>query len=312
MSQQKNKLRQTKVNYFTFSAALSTSQVGLMLQPLIAPSSSPSSSSNEKVVKAVVITTVITLAIACIFFYFYLKRLKRQRQNRTHQRFGSEESGIKHDELRNVGGEVKGLIVNENGRDVLSVKDVDDRTIKTFPKILNPSVEQEEEKRVDTHTTIEKNRNRNPDEEVSLCKDQSQPVLPSSKPAAMVPLPPTRSPAIDSLPTSPTKNNTPPSPPLPPPLPPPPQRAKIVAPLSEKKTVTPPPPPRAGGFNTSRLPPIPRGKTNYSNKVSASTENKTEGISLSPAKLKPLYWDKVVANVDHSMVWNEINDGSIR
>ncbi|KDO69817.1 hypothetical protein CISIN_1g0370511mg, partial [Citrus sinensis] len=29
-------------------------------------------------------------------------------------------------------------------------------------------------------------------------------------------------------------------------------------------------------------------------------------------KLKSLHWDKVATNVDHSMVWNEINDGSLR
>ncbi|KAK7330437.1 hypothetical protein VNO77_24631 [Canavalia gladiata] len=29
-------------------------------------------------------------------------------------------------------------------------------------------------------------------------------------------------------------------------------------------------------------------------------------------RLKPLYWDKIVANVDHSTVWDQINDGSFR
>ncbi|XP_016176623.1 formin-like protein 8 [Arachis ipaensis] len=39
-------------------------------------------------------------------------------------------------------------------------------------------------------------------------------------------------------------------------------------------------------------------------------ESREKGASQT--RLKPLHWDKVVANVDHSTVWDHINDGSFR
>ncbi|OMO85780.1 Tetratricopeptide TPR-1 [Corchorus olitorius] len=35
-------------------------------------------------------------------------------------------------------------------------------------------------------------------------------------------------------------------------------------------------------------------------------------ISMKKLKLRPLHWDKVIANSDHSMVWDQIKDGSLR
>ncbi|KAG5230092.1 formin protein [Salix suchowensis] len=61
-----------------------------------------------------------------------------------------------------------------------------------------------------------------------------------------------------------------------------------------------PKPPR-GLISSLKPPAVPRGRLN-------SKSRNGNGHT----KLKPLHWDKVTANVDHSMVWDEINDGSLR
>lgn len=61
-----------------------------------------------------------------------------------------------------------------------------------------------------------------------------------------------------------------------------------------------PPPPGAGG---SKPPPAPPSST--------SKDGSKQSMG-SQTKLKPLHWDKVVANADHSMVWDKIGGGSFR
>ncbi|KAJ6366429.1 hypothetical protein OIU77_002916 [Salix suchowensis] len=90
----------------------------------------------------------------------------------------------------------------------------------------------------------------------------------------------------------------------PPPGPPPPP--PVVAPR-------PPAPPKVG-----RAPPVPpsKGKLKPS-PLGPHRQNSSEGDDLDSeeapkAKLKPFFWDKVVANRNHSMVWDEISSGSFQ
>ncbi|KAH6797430.1 formin 8 [Perilla frutescens var. hirtella] len=66
-------------------------------------------------------------------------------------------------------------------------------------------------------------------------------------------------------------------------------------------------------INPSPKPPVaPRVQEK---RVSRAEDSDKEGMQengVQTTKLKPLHWDKVTANADHSMVWNEINDGSLR
>ncbi|GMP53217.1 hypothetical protein CsSME_00018752 [Camellia sinensis var. sinensis] len=80
-------------------------------------------------------------------------------------------------------------------------------------------------------------------------------------------------------------------------------------PTSAKRNPAPlPPPPGTGGLVSSMKPShVPRGNTSINSRVEAPNGESTKGI-----KLKPLHWDKVIANADHSVVWDEINDGSFR
>ncbi|CAI9783578.1 unnamed protein product [Fraxinus pennsylvanica] len=93
--------------------------------------------------------------------------------------------------------------------------------------------------------------------------------------------------------------------PLPPEPPPPP-------------APTPPPPPRG-----SRPPPNPPKRGNLpkpsplgsNHQVRYSTGEASENCADSEAskpKLKPFFWDKVLANPNHSMVWHEIKAGSFQ
>nr|GMC72168.1 formin-like protein 4 [Ipomoea batatas] len=68
----------------------------------------------------------------------------------------------------------------------------------------------------------------------------------------------------------------------------------------------------------SAPPPLPESlkppgeKASNHGKEQASTEGNTTQNCEIQVKLKPLHWDKVITNADHSLVWNDINTGSFR
>ncbi|GER53330.1 formin homology5 [Striga asiatica] len=101
-------------------------------------------------------------------------------------------------------------------------------------------------------------------------------------------------------PPPPPSGGPPPLPPHGPPPPPPPGGPR-------------PPPPPPGG---PRPPPPPAGlrpprPSNSGQRASASSDDDEAGTS-NKAKLKPFFWDKVLANPDHSMVWHQIKSGSFQ
>ncbi|TKY66697.1 Formin protein 5 [Spatholobus suberectus] len=126
------------------------------------------------------------------------------------------------------------------------------------------------------------------------------------------------------------KSSPPPPPPAPagakpgpPPPPPPPASASAKpgpppppppAPAGAKPGPRPPPPPMSGV--APRRPPPPFGSKVTRPLASGSkttVEAGVEGEADAPkAKLKPFFWDKVQANPDQSMVWNQIKSGSFQ
>ncbi|NP_001289832.2 formin I2I [Solanum lycopersicum] len=109
------------------------------------------------------------------------------------------------------------------------------------------------------------------------------------------------------LPLPPGKSAPPPPPP--PPGPPPPPPPKPPAP-------SPPPPPKArppNPPNPGNMPkPLPLG-AHQRGRSSEARGSGSLGESDAPkTKLKPFFWDKVLANPDHSMVWHEIKAGSFQ
>ncbi|KAL3645473.1 hypothetical protein CASFOL_010653 [Castilleja foliolosa] len=125
--------------------------------------------------------------------------------------------------------------------------------------------------------------------------------------AAAPPLPPLPPKGPPAPPHGPPP--APPSGPRPPPAPPSGPRPP-PPPLSGPR---PPPPPPGGGMMPPRPPPIgfkpPHPSNSGPQRTSASIEEESRS---SKAKLKPFFWDKVLANPDHSMVWHQIKSGSFQ
>lgn len=107
-------------------------------------------------------------------------------------------------------------------------------------------------------------------------------------------------PSLSSNPPPGTSIPHPTEPPLPPPPPPPARR-----PAPPPKDAQPPPPPNKGPRPPPPVAPNRNGKSGSS--VGGDTDDEA-----SKAKLKPFFWDKVLANPDHSMVWHEIKSGSFQ
>ncbi|CAN4088200.1 unnamed protein product [Withania somnifera] len=130
-------------------------------------------------------------------------------------------------------------------------------------------------------------------------------------------IPPSEKPSQLAVVTSQNLPQPPIPPPAPPPPPPPLPMKRITKaptpPNAAKLKPSPPPPPKGGSLSSSIKPPTPpRGKGSWQEKAEAQKEDKPKDNGENRVKLRPLHWDKVVANADHSMVWDEINNGSFR
>lgn len=132
------------------------------------------------------------------------------------------------------------------------------------------------------------------------------PPAPPSAPSA--PAPP--APPPPKMPTAAGSSNPPPPGPPPPPAPrpaggpgppPPPSRAGPGPPPPPGRAGAGPPPPAMPGGPKARGPP-PLKKAG--NVAGPPVDNKT--------KLKPFFWDKVTANPDQAMVWDQIKAGSFQ
>ncbi|XP_031404743.1 formin-like protein 5 [Punica granatum] len=128
-------------------------------------------------------------------------------------------------------------------------------------------------------------------------------------------------------PKPPTKSGPPPPPPPPgpkpvaanvaakppgPPPPPPPARG------GPKPGPPPPPPPKSSGPSAPRPPQPPGGGSKIARPLPVAPKTPGGGVSSEDdddapkTKLKPFFWDKVLANPDHSMVWHQIKSGSFQ
>ncbi|XP_022735388.1 formin-like protein 5 [Durio zibethinus] len=119
--------------------------------------------------------------------------------------------------------------------------------------------------------------------------------------------PPPPAPPPSMKPASANVGPRPPPPPLPPagaksgPRPPPPPSTGLGPPR--------PPPSMPLG---SKMPRAPIGPQRTPNAISGEGFGLGDHAHAPKAKLKPFFWDKVAANPDHSMVWNQIKSGSFQ
>ncbi|KAL2920986.1 Formin-like protein 5 [Bienertia sinuspersici] len=130
--------------------------------------------------------------------------------------------------------------------------------------------------------------------------------LPPERPASMRRPPSTAGPPPPPPPNPPAA--APPPPPQPPaaaPPPPPPPKKSGPPPPGPP----PPPPPSRGGKPGPQAPPPPKGGTRPPPAAVKTGSNSANGDK---AKLKPFFWDKVQANAEHSMVWDQLKSGSFQ
>ncbi|KAL0406885.1 UNVERIFIED_CONTAM: Formin-like protein 5 [Sesamum latifolium] len=140
-----------------------------------------------------------------------------------------------------------------------------------------------------------------------------------------LPLPPGRAPPPTPMGLPPPPGRAPP--PAPVPLAPPPGRPG-GGPSPPPPGAPPPPPPPGGGRAGPRPPPPPGGAPRPPGPprppgggpppprppggFRPPRSNSAEEYSSNKTKLKPFFWDKVMANPDNSMVWHEIKSGSFQ
>ncbi|XP_065035480.1 formin-like protein 5 isoform X2 [Musa acuminata AAA Group] len=150
-----------------------------------------------------------------------------------------------------------------------------------------------------------------------------QPSLPPRPPPpSLPPQPPPPPPPQPSLPPRPPPPPPPSLPPQPPPPPPPPVMTPAVPKAAPSAPAPPPPRPK----KIPGAPPPPALKATFpprppqSNPSSSSVpqpsflgpKHPVSSDDAPKTKLKPFFWDKVLADPDRSMVWNQIKSGSFQ
>ncbi|OVA11655.1 Formin [Macleaya cordata] len=130
--------------------------------------------------------------------------------------------------------------------------------------------------------------------------------------AVATPLPPLKPPPGRALPPPPGRA-----------VPPPPGSAVPPPPGPQPPGPPPPPPPRASGvkpgprpppppINAAPRPPPPSSINTKAPQPPARANGEQDEAEAPKTKLKPFFWDKVLANPDHSMVWHQISSGSFQ
>ncbi|KAK9276224.1 hypothetical protein L1049_005755 [Liquidambar formosana] len=327
----------------------------------------PTSSSNKTIAKAVAATAASTLVVAgLVFFLFQRYAVARRQQEETGGAgFHGGDTGLPYNGFARADGNLKGLIVDESGLDVLYWRKLQGGNKKNSLRkealqIDSRAEDEEEEKRV-----IRKASRRKKPEDIQESRlfrgisstSRSQvwpeevkdpyPIVASTPPYVGIALKAEEKPelSIQPQPPPPPPPSPPPPtppPPLPPTLPPPPPQTVLAIPKKQnpapppppppipakknpapppppppipakKNPAPPPPPPKTGALASSlKPPPSPKEIPSNGKPVASSSGKGVAETGNGQVKLKPLHWDKVNANVDHSMVWDKIDGGSFR
>ncbi|KAI4382564.1 hypothetical protein MLD38_008514 [Melastoma candidum] len=306
------------------------------LQPPPPPTKS-SSSHSSTIVKAVLGTAAGSIAISGLVFFLIRQHSKKKLENESTGGGGGGEGGggglpvIARDDFHRLDGNVKGLIVDDNGLDVLYWRRLQSsNAMNGFRKEVMRG--QEEGGRNVSAAIGVGSRRKNPDpiQKVPLLGEKpanSFNQIQLVRDAEMLA-------SVGQLPLT----NSPPPPPTPPPPPPPtPGTARSNSPEAEVRTALaipgaksdssappPPPPPPAPKSSNARAPPPPPPLKAGSSALAASKvlpplpkgkpgeQPDKNHLETGQVKLKPLHWDKVNTNADHSMVWNKIGRGSFQ
>ncbi|CAN1852681.1 Formin-like protein 8 [Linum perenne] len=302
------------------------------LSPQTTPGTPPEAASgasdrgNRRIVKAVAATAATTFVLAMLLFFFvsrYVIARRRKKDgggSRVNGGGGAAAggSGGPRQQFVRSGGNVKGLIVDENGLDVVYWKKLEGQSKKNgyqkkiFQSPIEQSVEDEDEEST-SRNEIPLLRGKSSTSQFSIPPQNASSVHGgeiSLAAAAERPKPIQQQFSPPPARSAPAPPPPPPPParkfPAPPPPPPPRNPSAPPPPPPPRNPSAPPPPPPLR--NPSAPPPPPPVKA-------AATKNAESSSSGSggKVKLKPLHWDKVNKNnADHSMVWDRLHSGSFR
>uniref|UniRef100_A0A7N1A7F9 Formin-like protein n=1 Tax=Kalanchoe fedtschenkoi TaxID=63787 RepID=A0A7N1A7F9_KALFE len=349
------------------------------VQPLPLPPTplsprAPSPPSNKRAVGiAVGVTAASTLLVAGLLFLLVTQCRKKRRVEPRQNRFSADKATNRSEAVATAAaanaaapsgghggggvvassssaayrfgkfeGNLKGLIVDENGLDVVYWRKLEGVSSKnSFKKEVFKKTEADE-KRLSRKWSRRKSAE--PVQEIPLLRGKSSssqmPPSPDSEIGQFSPIaehsprpspsgisaafqsmeierqesitvrsPPPPPPPVMSVPKKEIQSPAPPPPPPPkavntnPPPPPPPSN-------SAGKNPPPPPPPKIG-MKPPPAPP-PKAANNAAKETETAATSAAAASSSSAVKMKPLHWDKVNANVEHSMVWDKIDRGSFQ
>nr|XP_016505039.1 PREDICTED: formin-like protein 4 [Nicotiana tabacum] len=287
--------------------------------PTLPPSVLASDSPSKKAVgTAIGVTAASSIVLSALFFFFlvrYSRRRRKQRENGASidPRGTGTTPVVAQDQFLKFEGNLKGVIVDENGLDVLYWRKLESGEVKeSFKKkqvFANALKDEEEEKRMISRGGGGRRKSEHPIQELPLLRGKSS----TSQSPSWLELEnkqPRPSDGIVFKPmekqdsSSQLESRAPPPTPSPPP-PPPPLPVTTI-----QKAPNPPPPPPSAIRKGPPLPPPPINPSGLT-KTSSSGEG-TSGSGNDKVKLKPLHWDKLNANVDHSMVWDKLDRGSFK
>ncbi|KAI7752484.1 hypothetical protein M8C21_012581 [Ambrosia artemisiifolia] len=287
-----------------------------------AQTSNGNDDTHKKIVIAVVVTATVTFLLAALFFFCYVRACgkRRGRNDETHLLSSSmsEHNGGSYKPSYSLNSPVHsyGNTGNESLYGNSNVQKMDSSIPLGIPLQTMPG-------RVDSSLQRPPGWGgsslRPPPGRVESSKRlpvnvAAAAATPSAAPPPPAPKPPT---ATGPLPQPPPKGGPPPPPPPragPPPPPPPragppPPRGGPPPPPPPQSAGPRPPPPPSGGA----LPPRPPGSSLRPPRPSeGSSQSSGDDTDASKAKLKPFFWDKVMANPDQSMVWHQIKSGSFQ
>lgn len=359
--------------------------------PRPSPLPLPSSSSSTTIVKAVAATAAGSAALAGLFIVLFQRRMKARREKAQRSSQLGRFSSLRRSDFSRIDGVVRGLIVDENGLDVLywrKLKAQDGWSspnssnaragngrsdsfrraldLSRSPRTRNASHKPERavssSSRTPRYGELRKEVPEETKQEVALLRGHTSSSAdavehrddpsPPRRPRLPQKLPPPVS-TSSAIQTQTALVEPPPLPlppamrwtnqkeqPVPPPLPsktggltkPPPVKAVELAKpppppppqfkAGESTKSPPPPPPKVGGLTKPPPPPPPPkvgGLTKppppppvLQGKAAKRDGRVGQSSTLEGPKMKPLHWDKVEVNGDHSMVWDKIEGGSFR
>ncbi|RZC79475.1 hypothetical protein C5167_003697 [Papaver somniferum] len=253
----------------------------------VPPEPRSSHSTGKTVGKAVGITAASTIVVAGLFFFFLQRYViaNRKKKNEDQKTDTNTTNGMvfhrdplqrdnvrmTKEEMKRFDGTLKGIVVDEDGLDVLYWRKLEGGTLpSSFKKEVLSKINDINEDDTSPIAIYDDPRN-----EITPFNNRDRrtgTVLQTMSKVSAAPPPPSTLPKI----------------------------------ATKEASAPPPPPPKF----SKPPPPPPKGKSAKPTSAEFSSESSAEGSGK--AKLKPLHWDKVTANPDHSMVWDKISGGSFR